>query len=156
MEFARQWLLGVIACAMAVSLLEQVCPDGSVRRTLRFAGGLLLLLAMLRPLETVDPGGTAWDAGGYREAVARLELELSDTRENALADGIASELAAYIEDKAGSLGVNVRAEVQMKSEDGTYTPDAVTLRGAYSEALSEHIADVLGIPKEKQTWIEDE
>lgn len=156
MVFLRQWLLGVIACAMLVSLLGQVCPDGSVRRAARFAGGLLLLLAMLRPLAGIDPGGLDWDAGGYREAVAQLELELSGSRETALAGGIASGLAAYIEDKAESLGANVRAEVQMKSEDGTYTPDAVTLRGAYNEALAVYIADVLGIPKEKQTWIEDE
>lgn len=153
MTFLRQWLLGVIACALLVSLAEQLCPPGSVRKVLRLTGGLLLTLAMLRPLATIDAGGLAWDAGSYREAVARLELELVAARENALSDGIAAELEAYIEDKAACLGAEVRAEVHMGSANGVPAPESVTLRGAYSAALSEAIASELGVAKEKQTWI---
>ena len=94
MVFLRHWLLGVIACAMVVSLLNQLCPEGSVRQIARFTGGLLLLCAMLRPLTVIELPGVAWDADGYREAVARLEPELAAARENALADGIAAELEA--------------------------------------------------------------
>ena len=154
MVFLRRWLLGVIACAMAVSLLGQLGPEGNVRRIARFTGGLLLLCAMLRPLTSVELPGVAWDAGSYREAVARLELELGAERDNALADGIAAELEAYIEDKADSLGANVHAEVSMETRDGAPTPERVTLRGAYSEALADVIASELGVAKERQIWID--
>ena len=154
MEFLRQWLLGVIACAMLVSVVQQLCPEGGVRKLARFTGGLLLLCAMLRPLTTVELPGVDWDAGGYREAVARLELELGVAQENALSDGIAAELEADIEDKAESLGANVQAEVTMKTEGGAPLPERVTLRGAYSAALAEAIEAELGVTKERQTWID--
>ena len=152
MEFLRQWLLGVIACAMLVSVVQQLCPEGSVRKLARFTGGLLLLCAMLRPLTTVELPGVDWDAGGYREAVARLELELGAAQENTMAEGIAAELEAYIEDKAESLGANVQAQVTMGTGSGAPLPERVALRGAYSAALAEAIEAELGVTKERQTW----
>lgn len=155
MDFFRQWLLGVIACAMVVSAAEQLCPEGSVRALTRFTGALLLLLAMLRPLSTAEFADITRNTLGYREAVARLELELGVTGENALSDGIASELEAYIGDKAESLGVRVRPEVTMERRGGAPVPQRVTLYGPYSEALSELIASELGVAKEKQLWIKE-
>ena len=154
MGFLRQWLLGVIACALLVSMIEQLCPEGSVRRAARFTGALLLLLAMLRLPTALQP--EAADVPGYREAVARLELELDATRKNAMADGIARSLDAYIEDKAASLGADVRAEVRLRGEGEALLPEAVTLHGAYSAALSDYLADELNLPKERQTWIEND
>lgn len=154
MAFLRQWLLGVVACAMLVSLFEQVCPEGSLRRVVRFTGGLLLLLAMLRPLAEIEPEHSSWDPGSYREAVAQLELELGRTHENALADGIASELEAYIEDKARGLGAEVRAEVKTTVRGGVPSPERVTLHGTYNEALARTIAAELGVTEEKQLWID--
>ena len=42
MAFLRQWLLGVVSCAFLVSLLDQLTPEGSVRKLARFSGGLVL------------------------------------------------------------------------------------------------------------------
>ena len=148
MGFLRQWLLGVIACALLVSMIEQLCPEGSVRRAARFTGALLLLLAMLRLPTALQP--EAAGVPGYREAVARLERELGRTSENALSEGIARGLEAYIEDKADAMGVSVRAE----AETAAGVPERVTLRGDYSAALSEWLETSLGIAKEKQRWIE--
>lgn len=154
MAFLRQWLLGVVACATLVSAAGQICPEGALRKIARLTGGLLLLLAMLRPLGALRPAESLPDADGYREEVARLERELSAERENALRHGIASELEAYIEDKAGALGAEVRAEAELETRGGVPLPKRVTLRGAYSEALSAFLASELGIAKEKQIWIE--
>ena len=145
----------MVACAVLVSVAAQLCPEGALRKIARFTGGLLLLLAMLRPIADYGPNATtAWNAGGYSEAVARLELELAAERENALRHGIAEEWEAYIEDKAGSLGAAVRAEAELDGGDGV--PERVTLYGAYSGELSRFLASELGIAKEKQIWIEDE
>ena len=150
----RQWLLGVVTCAVLVSVAMQLCPEGALRKIVRFTGGLLLLLAMLRPITRYEPDAAAWSAGGYREAVAQLEQELTAERENALRHGIAAEWEAYIEDKAESLGAAVRAEAELGAGDGV--PERVTLRGAYSEELSRFLASELGIAKEKQIWIKGE
>lgn len=150
MAFFRQWLLGFLSCALLVSLLRPLCPDGALRQVARFTGGLLLLCALLRPLAKFELPDAAWSAEGYIEAVERLERELGGNAENALADGIARELEAYIEDKADALGLRVQATVTM----GCGVPERVTLEGAYSEALSDMIAAELGVAKEKQVWID--
>ena len=155
MELFRQWLRGVIACALLVGLVGQLCPEGSTRKLARFTGALLMLLALLRPLGGVALAPLAPDAAAYREAVARTELELGRAGENALAEGIASEISAYIEDKAESLGARVRAAVSIGRRNGAPVPERVTLYGAYNETLAELIASELGVAKEKQTWIEE-
>ena len=154
MEFFRQWLLGVVACALLVSVGTQLCPEGSMRSVVRFTGGLLLLCAMLRPLTTLELPGLAWSGGAYREALAQARIELRAAEENALSDGIAAGLASYIEDKAGSLGAEVRAAVTVETRGGVPVPVGVTLRGAYSEALSNLVERELGVAKEHQRWIE--
>ena len=154
MAVFRQWLVGFLACAMLVSLLTRLCPDGTPRRIARFTGGLLLLCALLRPLAKIEAPAAAWSVDGYREAMARLEAQLRDDSQTALADGIARELEAYIEDEAHSLGVRVDAAVTMEARGGGIVPERVTLRGAYSDALSDAIAAELGITKEMQTWID--
>ena len=155
MELFRQWLLGVIACAMLVGAAQQLCPEGTLRRIARFTGGLLLLLAMLRPTAALTPDALGWDEPDYREAVARLEIELEGEREKTLASGIAAEVEAYIEDKADSLGADVSAEAKVEMRAGAPVIERVTLRGAYSAALAERIASELGIAKEKQVWIDE-
>ena len=138
---------------MLVSVAAQLGPEGALRKITRFTGGLLLLLAMLRPLAAYEPDAAAWSAGGYREAVARLEQELTAERENTLRDGIAAEWEEYIEDKAGSLGAEVRAEAELDAAGNV--PERVTLRGTYSEELSRFLASELGVAEENQIWIEE-
>ncbi len=136
---------------MLVSMIWQLCPDGAVRQIARFAGGLLLLCALLRPLAAWEPPDRLWDAAGYRAAVTQSENELAHEAQNSFASGIARELEAYIEDKAHGLGAQVRAEVRADSRG---VPEGVTLYGAYNAALSELIERELGVAKEKQVWIE--
>ena len=153
MEEIRQWLLGVLSCTLFTGAVGLLCPEGNARRLVRFTGGLLLLLAMLRPPPALAPPDAAWSADAYRAAVAAREEALARERENALADGIASALAAYIEDKAESLGADVTAEVSLRTEGGVPVPERVTLRGAYNGALAALIASELGVTEEKQEWI---
>ena len=73
MAFLRQWLLGVVSCAFLVSLLDQLTPEGSVRKLARFSGGLVLILCMLRPLGTAEPWELALDLDGLSADRAALE-----------------------------------------------------------------------------------
>lgn len=151
-DFFRQWLLGVIACALLVGILRQLCPQGAVRQVARFVGALVLLCAMLRPLQERAPLSIAPDADAYREALSAAQEELALRRQDTLAAGIAAGLAAYIEDKAAALGTERRAEVTLRQEGTVPLPEEVRLTGAYDAALSDWIAEELGIAKEKQIW----
>ncbi len=152
MDFFRQWLRGVVACALFVGILRQLCPQGAARQIARFAGALALLCAMLQPLQGEITFEYALDTGAYREALSAAQEELALQRRDTLADGIAAGLAAYIEDKAAQRGMTLCAEVTMRQEGTIPLPDEVILSSAYDAAFSDWIAEELGIAKERQTW----
>lgn len=156
MSILKTWLLRVTACAVLVSLADQLAPDGTMKKITRFTGGILLMLSMLSPLLHLDPAALELDVSAYREAVAQLETELSQQRSGALAARIAEETGAYIESKADGLGLHVRAEVTVQERDGTLIPVSAVLYGTENAALGELIERELGIVKEEQRWITTE
>ena len=123
MTFLRSWLLSVTACAVG----------GTMKKIVRFVGGMVLMLAMLRPLLSLTFDLPELDGGHYREAVEALKETLNAEQDSALGDSIAAQTQAYIEDKASSL---------------------VTLYGENSAALGAYIVQELGIAEENQLWIE--
>ncbi len=154
MTFLRSWLLSVTACAVLVSIAQQLTDGGTMKKIVRFVGGMVLMLAMLRPLLSLTFDLPELDGGHYREAVEALKKTLSAEQDSALSNSIAEQTQAYIEDKASSFGLSMRAEVQTALRDGVPLPDSVTLYGTKSAALSAYIAQELGIAEEKQLWIE--
>ena len=154
MQFLRQWLLGIVSCALLVSFCEQLTPTGALKKLVRFTGGLLLILSILQPVTHLDLDAAPLDLDAYRETMAQVHIELDRERDSALADGIAARTGAYIEDKAAQLGLTVRAVVETENVGGTPLPAAVTLYGTEDAALAEYIAAQLGIAKEKQVWKE--
>ena len=154
MTFLRQWLLGIVGCAMLVSFCEQLTPSGAIKKLVRFTGGLLLIISILQPVTSLDLDVLPLDLDAYREAMAQAHITLEDERDSALADGIAARTGAYIEDKAALMGLSVRAVVETENAGGTPIPAAVTLYGTEDAALAEYIERQLGIAKEKQVWKE--
>ena len=153
MTILRSWLLGVVACALLVSACEQLTDGGTMKKIVRFVGGMLLMLALLRPLLRIDLTALAVNAGAYREAVAQLEEELDAQRQRELSARIAAQTGAYIEDKAASLGASIRAVVTTEECGGIPLPVSVTLYGEENAEISAYIERELGIAKEDQLWI---
>ena len=69
MTFLRSWLLSVTACAVLISIAQQLANDGAMKKIVRFVGGMVLMLAMLRPLLSLSFDLPALDGESYREAV---------------------------------------------------------------------------------------
>ena len=153
MTILRSWLLGVVACALLVSACEQLTDGGTMKKIVRFVGGMLLMLALLRPLLRLDLTDLAVNAGAYREAVAQLEEELGAQRQRELSARIAAQTGAYIEDKAASLGASIRAVVTTEERGSVPLPASVTLYGEENAEISAYIERELGIAKEDQLWI---
>lgn len=153
MTILRSWLLGVVACALLVSACEQLTDGGTMKKIVRFVGGMLLMLALLRPLLRIDLTDLAVNADAYREAVAQLEEELGAQRQRELSARIAAQTGAYIEDKAASLGASIRAVVTTEERGGVPLPASVTLYGEENAEISAYIERELGIAKEDQLWI---
>ena len=73
MTFLRQWLLGIVSCALLVSFCEQLTPAGALKKLMRFTGGLLLILSILQPVTRINLDVLPLDLDTYRSAMAGCE-----------------------------------------------------------------------------------
>lgn len=147
-------MLGVVLTAFAAGLARQLAPKGREQALVRLVGGLLLTLALLRPLADVPWGNLALEAGSFQSQDQAEEYRQAQTE--ALAVVIAEKTEAYIWDKASDLGLACQVTVTTApGESGIPLPDTVTIRGAYSADLAACIAEEVGIPAEKQFWLEE-
>ena len=153
----RAWLLGIVLTSLAGGLARQMAPQGKEQAVVRLVGGLLLVLAILRPL-----AGQRWEElellpetpdfqAGEQAAAYRKN------QQDALSAIIAEKTQAYIWDKANQLGLARRAEVTVTAgEGGIPLPSGAVIYGGYSEELARCIQEEVGIPAENLIWAEDE
>ncbi len=157
MAAVRGWLLGIVLTAFAGALARSLAPKGRGEAAVRLVSGLLLAAAVLRPMGTAELalpdlglGGLALEA---QEETARYRRE----NQEALSTIIAERCASYIWDKADRLGLEVQVAVRCAAgESGIPLPDTVTITGPYSGQLAAWIQEEVGIPAEKQIWLEED
>lgn len=157
MELVRSWLVGITCAALIVALAEALTPEGPVKRIGKLAGGLVLVLAILRPVVGLDYSALSSALAGRWTGTAGYSaaLELENRR---LMERIISERAgAYIQDKAAELGLTVQAGVDCEAqEDGTPYPASAVITGALTQAeedsLRRLIEAELAIPAGRQRY----
>ena len=155
MELLRTWLFGLTAVSALLAMAETLVTQDGIRRVLRLAGGVLMIVVLLQPLARIDLSEVELSLDALRQEAETLEEEYARQQEAALEAGIEEELASYIWDKARALGLECRASVTVETgADGVPMPRSVTVTGDYSEELSGIIASDLGIPREDQNWQE--
>ena len=153
----KQWILGITCAALIGALAEALAPPGRVKRAGRLAVGLLLLLAVVKPLGALDYSALAEAAAGYRPDGAACEAELEEKSGAVLKAVIEERTNAYISDKAKTLGMDCTAEVTYYyGSDGEVRPEAVVVRGSWTEeqraALSRTLEGELGIEAQRQSF----
>ena len=154
MTILKNWLVGVmIACAF-LSVCYAVLPKGKFRTVARCSGGLVLLLVLVQPLEQAD-----WSEllHTYDNWQMKLDLEnekYSEQQKAELTALIAEKTAAYIEEKAASLGVVCHARIDCEERDGIPFPTAVTMDIPYDKRIEALIREELDIQAESQYWQE--
>lgn len=153
-ETVRTWLTAVAAVTLLLSVVQQLVPPGSLRETASFVGGLILLTVLLQPLAALRGADLDLNFQDCRQAVEQQQTELEDRRQAELAALIESATAAYISDKADSMGLALEARVTAEAADGVPVPVRVTLTGEKSGELSRWLETELGIPAERQVWNE--
>lgn len=151
----KNWLLGLTAAALAVSLAQALTPEGTVKKIGRLVGALVLLLAALRPL-------ASWK-GALPELPALPETAVEESAqegEQVMKTLIAQKAGAYIVDKGRSLGFRCKAEVGVALDDsGWPVPWETTIWGTGTQeqqkALSRAVEEELGIPAQRQSFREE-
>lgn len=155
MSDIRSWLIGLFASAAAVSVLYSLMPKGKLQTVARLSGGLILLLALLRPVLRWD--SKLWESSlrRWQERVEVNTLSLQGAGENRLSSLIAEKTAAYIQEKAEAMALTCHPTVTTEFREGVPFPSAVTLDVPFHGALSQIIAEELDIPRERQYWQEE-
>ena len=153
MEALRSWLISVVCTAMVVSVAESIVPPGGLKKIVSLTGGFLILLVLVKPLEDLKTDFLHMEYEEYRQSVTQRQWELETEQRKEMQALIERETAAYISDKAKTLGLECRVTVRCKvGEEGVPYPDSVTVEGAASEELMGWIARELNIPTERQVF----
>ena len=157
-ELIRTWVLALTGAAAFCAVATELTPKGPVKSVVRTVCAVVMAAALLSPLLEFDFPAYALNMARYRDGAAALAASGTETGRELNRRVIEERLAAYILDKARSLGVSVtEARVTLKWDaDGLWYPTAAEIVGDYSAKLSECIAAELGVPAEAQTWRNDE
>lgn len=150
-EMLRSWLTGIVAAAVLISVANSMIQKGALRSIVRFTGGIALMLVIFQPLLRIQPQDLTFGFARWETEIQDQQEAYTEENEKLLRTIIQEKTEAYISDKADELGVSCVPSVKVEG-DQPPCPVAVTLTGAYSEELSDCIAQDLGIPREKQTW----
>ena len=156
MAAARTWLTAVVAVTLLLSVLQMLVPPGNLREIASFVGGLILLAVMMQPLLRIDLSDVQLDFSAYQETLEQRQAELENTRQEELTSLIETETAAYISDKAKSMGLTLKVRVTAEADEGGMpVPVRVEITGPWSGGLSRWLETELGLPAERQVWNED-
>ncbi len=133
-ELVRSWLLGVTGVAIFTAMAQGLMPEGSIKQVGKLTGGLILLIAALTPILSLDLDSLL-AASQWEESQNELVENLDTTVKNQWEGLIVAELEAYIVDKAADQGISCTATVTCRLQDEIYLPDTVVI--ALSEDLTE-------------------
>lgn len=152
----ERYIMGITCASMAVSLLQVFLPRNGAGRVCRFAGGVLLILAMVWPVLSLD-WDDVWDIPEFTLESGAEELEKIHHSQLELL--IEQQCEAYIEDKAAAMNLLCSADVSCRWETGESPQlDGVVITCADPEearsVLEQYIETEFGIVEEKQTYRE--
>ena len=149
----KAYLLGFVAAAFLVSLLNALGGKGAGEGMRKLVGVFLLILAVFRPLGSLEL--TLPELDGFRQDAKAAVTEGTEQAQQAYTQRITDGYCAYILTNAEGLGLS--AQVQVRVGEKGY-PESVILFAAASPAdrqnLTGCIARELGIEKEAVVWID--
>lgn len=150
----RTWLTSVATAAVIVAAADSLMPDGTVKKIGKLAGGLLMMVAILQPIKQFD-----WEIMSDILTEYRIESQVSEKaleieNQSIMKIIIEGETAAYVQNKAGALGIGCSAETICKiNESGNIYPVSMIIYGELTQEqkvmLTRLIEEDLAIPAEK-------
>ena len=145
--------LAYFGAALAVALAQALTPEGAVKKVGRLVGGLVLLLAVVRPLGKLELDGLAVAAANMGSLAGTEER----AGEKVMKTLIVEKVGAYIVDKGSALGVDCQASVTVRADEtGWLVPWAVEITGDLTaeqeRRLSQAVEEELSIPAQRQSF----
>ncbi len=161
-EFLTGWITGITAAAVISALVLAIAPECPAKRVLRLACGIIMLVAVLRPVKGLGDTDLSFFLQQYRSEFEGYEEEMSGISENNIKLIIEDRTRTYILQKKDMLRLDCDVAVtaqKPEGEEGYPYPYSVELifNGSLPEEdkkkeMSEFLSIELGIPPERQLW----
>ncbi len=155
-ELFRELLLRAAVAGICSAAALRAAGSGALREVVRFAAGLLMLLAVLQPLARFRLPVWQGRDGAQSVSAAQLEEENAQTVMNALGANIAKTL----EKRAAGKGLDCEIAVDMGTdEEGLLQIEQVTVRYRAADAgrldeLRALLTEECGVSEDRQELIE--
>lgn len=143
MEALREWLLAVLAASFLAAAAQMVMPEGPVKEVGRLVCGLLLFLAVARPVLGIQYQTLSAMLRDAYDQLDQQQTQLEETGDRLTQSIIVQETAAYIEDKSSELGLDCRAEVAWDWSGTVPVPSGVRVTGTLTQAQRESFTQAL-------------
>jgi hypothetical protein len=158
MEAIRNWIIGIAGAAVLTGIALAITPRGRVYSVLKLVCGIVMALALIKPLMNLDFEAYSRSLAGYREQADAIGSEAGETQDRLSRTIIEEEYAAYILDKAQLYNIEaftVKVNVKWGDEGWWYPYEAyldMTGPEDSKKSLMRIIESDLGIPAERQYW----
>lgn len=156
LDMIGQWLIGLTCAALVIAVAESLTPSGAIRKIGRLTGGLVLLIAVLGPLLSLDQGALTRALTEYRLSLDDYSQELIQEDQSLMKGIIEERSGAYIEDKAEDMGIDCQVAVEADGEGDWPVPESVTVFGVLTTEeqarLTREIEADFAIPAERQYY----
>lgn len=152
MDILKKWVCSIVCYLCFVQVIEQLLPNDSYRKYVRFFCGLLLIILVATPL--ADLSGLsqkledAWRMAALKEEWASLNMEqegLSQLREQMIHEACREEIERQIAEVAKGNGMDqAQAEVDFET-GGTEILNIreVCISGTYTEGNEDAIQEAV-------------
>ncbi len=151
----RDWVTGLTGAAIVATVALAVTPEGTVKKMVRLAVGLVLLLMTVKPLLTAPDISAAW--AGERQASNQAAADGEVISQGLQMELIERELSAYILSKGQQLGLSLDVEVAVTWVDGAPSVSGVSIASHGGdvravETMTRWLSDECGLPVSLQHW----
>lgn len=153
MERLHSWILQIAAAAFFIMLIQNLTPEGTVKKIENIVSGFLLLLILLSPFRQIQLQELTMSFDDYLEQIEVQTERYQQERSMEWQALIQENTAAYIRDKAKELGLECEVEVTVQLDEQQIPyPAEVSIKGKFDQEMEEYLETELGIEKERQHW----
>lgn len=129
MELVKDWVGGICAVTIIVSVIKAVVPQNSAGRCVQLAGALVLIMAVISPFKSLSVSDIMKNDRGYELEFERQSRHLQEENENIQKEIIEKEISSYISQRLLDFGLDcegIAVEV-VKRKDGYLYPEEIRI-----------------------------
>ena len=149
----KEWIVQSIAAMLLVSVIQQLIPEGTIRKITAFLGGLILLIVMLQPIPKIKELDLESKFETLQQEFEKEKEDFEEINRERLAVEIERQVSEKIEQKAEAYGKTITVYVETEENaEKIPVPSCVEIEGEYQQELAAWIEAEWKIPSHQQKW----